>query len=574
MRIRNLAALLLAWIMINSCLFAAAEADAWTCRDCGTVNTANFCTLCGAKRPEEILCPGCGASYPSDTDAVFCGECGTKLKQDPVMDQNSPAKYEGDGFDTPEDAALCYLAGIRNLDFDQILSAFAWETQADRFDYKAMITRAKGTDPTYIPGMPVCSNLSLTANTELIRDSSIIYICRALELYINDEITQSATYALSFKEENEFMEYLQRCDNGRLEKLSEMKNIRFYTPDDATDGKFSIGRNPENFLKMTAQYGADEVVNLFITMDIGNETYVIAPSVARYGGRWYVVSIGSMISNILGIEANRQAFFPLPENVKSCLNRVSPVSEVTDLPDPGNKTRYEEKGFSTPEDAVNCYFEGLKNGDVRQMLQAFAWETLAGRYSLKDYVLDFTSAVMFSSPVRMQLDHPFMTEMNLGSWRYYQFRKIYYAIRSYILEDEAAAADLLKGYRIDLREEEEIDAFIRAFDNDRAEKLADLKNIRLMDPAAVSERYNTDQVRKRLETYKRIYGADEIIETLAVAELDGETLAFDPILVRYGDQWYIASLEGIAFSVLGIDAASQALLHIKAPAESLLSLLQ
>ena len=71
-----------------------------------------------------------------------------------------------------------------------------------------------------------------------------------------------------------------------------------------------------------------------------------------------------------------------------------------------------------------------------------------------------------------------------------------------------------------------------------------------MDPETLSERYNTDPVRKRLETLGLIYGADEIKETLAVADLDGETLAFNPILVRYGDRWYIASFEGITFSMI------------------------
>lgn len=37
-----------------------------------------------------------------------------------------------------------------------------------------------------------------------------------------------------------------------------------------------------------------------------------------------------------------------------------------------------------------------------------------------------------------------------------------------------------------------------------------------MDPETLSERYNTDPVRKRLETLGLIYGADEIKETLAV----------------------------------------------------------
>ena len=124
-----------------------------------------------------------------------------------------------------------------------------------------------------------------------------------------------------------------------------------------------------------------------------------------------------------------------------------------------------------------------------------------------------------------------------------------------------------------MREEEEIDAFVKCFDNNKADKLKRLGNVRLMDPGSLIERYNTDSVQNRLESYKNIYGADEIMETLAVADLEGETLVFNPVLIRYGDRWYIVTLEGSAFFILNIDSTRQALLHIKGPAESLLLLM-
>ena len=40
------------------------------------------------------------------------------------------------------------------------------------------------------------------------------------------------------------------------------------------------------------------------------------------------------------------------------------------------------------------------------------------------------------------------------------------------------------------------------------------------------------------------------IEYLGEFPYSRETLAFNPILVRYGDRWYIASFEGITFSMI------------------------
>ncbi len=84
------------------------------------------------------------------------------------------------------------------------------------------------------------------------------------------------------------------------------------------------------------------------------------------------------------------------------------------------------------------------------------------------------------------------------------------------------------------------------------------------------ERYNIDTIRNRLETHQRIYGADEIREVLAVAEMDGGTLVFNPVLVRYGEKWYIASVEGAAFFILSIEATRQALIHVNGPVDDFL----
>ena len=131
-------------------------------------------------------------------------------------------RYEGDGFDTPEEAALWYLAGLKNGDYDQMLSAFAWETQADHYDFKKQITRTKGITPVTVPGMPASNGLLRTAALEQIRDYQIHMICVSLENYINDEMYASLTSSLLFNTDEEPDEYFRRCDNGRIEKLAEM----------------------------------------------------------------------------------------------------------------------------------------------------------------------------------------------------------------------------------------------------------------------------------------------------------------------------------------------------------------
>ena len=69
----------LALILLASCFAPAiAESEEWTCASCGAAATGNFCSKCGAKRPEIPLTwtrPKCGTK---DIASKFCPECGAK----------------------------------------------------------------------------------------------------------------------------------------------------------------------------------------------------------------------------------------------------------------------------------------------------------------------------------------------------------------------------------------------------------------------------------------------------------------------------------------------------------------
>ena len=58
----------------------AAGGAQWTCT-CGQVNSGNFCSACGSKKPEQAaggFCPNCG--QPVQPGAKFCANCGNQLQ--------------------------------------------------------------------------------------------------------------------------------------------------------------------------------------------------------------------------------------------------------------------------------------------------------------------------------------------------------------------------------------------------------------------------------------------------------------------------------------------------------------
>ena len=219
----------------------------------------------------------------------------------------SAARYEGPGFDTPEAAITCYLEGLKNLDFEQMLSAFAWETQISHYDFSAYFQRLKAYVPDIKPRVPSVNDFMLSANLHELRSNQIDLIYRSLEAYIlGNDYPNGKTIPL--KDDTGVDAFLQKFYNGRLEKLATMSNIRFVSPDSLTDNRFSSDKIRQNFARQTAHYGADEVVNLVALADVSDETLYCCPTVARYGRKWYLVSVASVMDAVLGVSSNYQAF--------------------------------------------------------------------------------------------------------------------------------------------------------------------------------------------------------------------------------------------------------------------------
>ena len=284
--------------------FVHAEGGEWICPGCGAENTTKFCIRCGSQKPEDITCPNCGTKYPLDSGAVFCGDCGTRLEQGKAF---IPIHYEGAGFSTPEEAVTCYMEGYKNLDFDQILGAFAWETQASHASMQMYAERIRSYSPAAMPRMPSFSKFVERVNVDALRSSQVRYIYAALDNYIlGEDAPQGMMISLNKPEDVEA--FMQKFDNGKLEKLALMANIRFVSPDLFTNNLYSMETNQDNLKKQTAYYNADEVVNIVGLADVGDETFFCCPTVARYGDRWYLVSISSMASNIMGLSSDYQAF--------------------------------------------------------------------------------------------------------------------------------------------------------------------------------------------------------------------------------------------------------------------------
>lgn len=77
---RRIASLVFVCLLLCQTVFVlAGAADSWACLRCETVNTGNFCSECGEKRP--LGCPLCKEPLPASGSAKFCPSCGANLAE-------------------------------------------------------------------------------------------------------------------------------------------------------------------------------------------------------------------------------------------------------------------------------------------------------------------------------------------------------------------------------------------------------------------------------------------------------------------------------------------------------------
>ena len=110
------------------------------------------------------------------------------------------------------------------------------------------------------------------------------------------------------KDDEEADEFFKKFDASRLEKLTAMSDIHFLSPDSVTENRYSSEKMQENIERQRDMYGADELSDCVAVAAVGDETLFFAPTAARYGDKWYLITPGGFVANILGIDYYHQGF--------------------------------------------------------------------------------------------------------------------------------------------------------------------------------------------------------------------------------------------------------------------------
>jgi len=323
---KKLVCMLMALMLAIASTAAFAEDTAWDCPSCGTANSGNFCIECGTPKPQEITCPGCGATYPLDTPYRFCASCGSPLKAeaDELAAQENSVEAPSDetaasGFATPEEAALRYVEGLKERDLDKMLSAFDWETLEAHRTLANMLRQNRSYNAgSTAPSLPSDGGMLSALNVMQLKIQTVNLIRMSILHFLATGPLEKGSLAEAVNgvgssfpvDEADVDSFIAQFDVARMESLGRIENVQ------VTDPETVLGQPlPESALKnqevVRVMNGADELRDLAITFEIDGSRFVCFPGFARYGDRWTMYILLGTAGVVYGVPSTNAGFIEL-----------------------------------------------------------------------------------------------------------------------------------------------------------------------------------------------------------------------------------------------------------------------
>ena len=231
----------------------------------------------------------------------------------PLLSRADQETYEGPGWDTPEDAVLHYLEGLKEQDLDQMISAYAVETCIDRFDLEAMLMRFGAYHLSFIPCMPNSSSFLREVNMEARKgeiERSILYqitsICRPWRDFYSSIPFSTEDGGEEIKA---FVEGIEGAFNAVDFSTLEFSH---FVPLEQVSDLVGSERNQENFKAQMAPYGGEEARSLCAVFVVDNHICVLVCDMVRHGDRWFMHRSGGNIGALLGLDAASGGMVAVP----------------------------------------------------------------------------------------------------------------------------------------------------------------------------------------------------------------------------------------------------------------------
>jgi len=221
---------------------------------------------------------------------------------------------------------------------------------------------------------------------------------------------------------------------------------------------------------------------------------------------------------------------------------------------------YESPGFVSAEDALMAYIEGLQQGDLQQMIGAFAIETYIEHLDLVAWI-ERLNSYFPNIAVKLPNASPMVTALNIESRRANIIDEILRQLMSFHIEDESVMYMNTGPFPHDIfGSAEDFVDLLRTSMEPMA--LQSMEFLSFVEPAVLFEYYDDEKIQAIIEGSRVICGADELKSVAAFFTVHGKLYVLCANALRYGEQWYLESLGGHLGAIMGISFTSGGIMQL------------
>ena len=221
---------------------------------------------------------------------------------------------EGPGFDSPEEAVTAYLEALKNGDVEGMLATFAIETYVAEMDAQAYLERMWAFALGDFRGAPV-SDPYLRQIVVYQRQAELTNELYRQYLFYSwpEAYGEFSADALRLNGEAEVEAFLSALSASTFTStLGSLEIVEFVEPAELSD-MYLNERNQQTIARQAASYGCDELVTVAVKLDIGGEEWYQCMNVARYGEKWYNLSLSGNIGILLAMSSYAAGLAPASE---------------------------------------------------------------------------------------------------------------------------------------------------------------------------------------------------------------------------------------------------------------------
>ena len=207
---------------------------------------------------------------------------------------------EGPGFGSAEEAVTAYLEAMKNGDLEGMLATFAIETYVAEMDAQADLARMGVFQPSYGMRLPLGGDYQRQVAVAVRYGQLAESLASQWMLYSWPEGYEEFDGTAVFLSEDGAVEAFlaDMAENDAAARWQEMEVVGFVEPERMST-QYSDGA--ESRARQAASHGCDEIVSVVAKLDIGGEEWYQCMDVARYGEKWYNLSLVGYIGHLMGL---------------------------------------------------------------------------------------------------------------------------------------------------------------------------------------------------------------------------------------------------------------------------------